>query len=270
MALEAISDLSDDHKQRLKDFMLKMGSYYPIQRISIKEAIEQLSRICQERVLPAKLNYLKQHYPVYQILSSYSQLFAIDKLAIQSDEKKINHFLQALVKGKTDLGCMEKEVDQITKAWHAIKKSNASPIFDDIFKILSRCLIVSEQSSKQNEFSVKAKRKIVTYLKTHMKDMITKQDIYGSKRLKAISHLLDELENPNLKKVNQVILDENLARILSHQFDKSLSRPVVNLRYTATGFFTTKGHPREKVAKSYDFSRDSGIESGISLNSLNP
>ena len=272
LSLEKVSDLSDEHKRRLLKIIQKMSHFYPNQRPTIEQVIEELSIICQERVLPAKLNYLKQYYPVYQILSSYPQLFTINKTCIESDEKKINRYSQALLTGKADLGLIEKEVNQITKAWQAIKKSNASPIFNDIFKILSRCLVTQaeENKSTQNEFEAKVRRKIVTYIKTHMKDMLTKQDIYASKRLTAMSNLLNDLENSSLRKP-QLSWEKNLTRILSHQFDGSLSRPLVNQPSPMLGFFTRKQHDLRVKASNYGSAeRDSGIESGASSNSLSP
>lgn len=76
-----------------------------------------------------------------------------------------------------------------------------------------------------------------------------------------MNKLLDNLERPCLRKVTQATLDEGLAKILSHQFDGSLShRP---------GFFNRNDLLRVKPLQPCDYCRDSGIESNnASSNSL--
>ncbi|MDQ8039253.1 MAG: protein kinase [Rickettsiella sp.] len=257
------TDLSILHQYKLKSLIQSMSYSDPNKRLSIDVAIETLNSIIKERAYPkllyAKLLCLQEESQLYHILSCYPHLFSVKKILMESDEKRINRHLNTFLTAKADLDAIEKDVNEITKARDAIKKSNNSQVFNDMFIILKRLTYRDSKEidkTPKNKFETEVKLKLLTYVKKHMADLITKQDIYASKRLKAMTVLLNYLEkSDNFEDNIQDTLKRKLAIITSPQFDGSLSQSKFNVtknRYipAKTAFFPTQAQLKNIVTNA--------------------
>ncbi|MES2142435.1 MAG: protein kinase [Pseudomonadota bacterium] len=225
---------SAKNKIRFKNLLQKMGHVDPKKRPSIDYAIKIVDSICKEEKLYSKLLDLQKRYPVYHMLSCYPHLFKVTKISIEQDEKIIRHSLDRFDKGKLDLDSAENKINQIVKAWNKIEKSNTSPVFSDVMKILTKCLLPQSETTlnpQQRQFKEKVKRDFVIYIKKHMSEMINNQDTVASKRLKAMSDVLEILEkNASLQQNIKDELQISVIKILSPKFEtSSLHRNVFHM-----------------------------------------
>jgi serine/threonine protein kinase len=196
------SNLSLLHKLQFKNIIKDMSCVDPSKRISLDVAITRLSKICEQRAdattallrrkaeikakvqmetqakrkekiekLRLKLLDLKKQLPIYYILSHFPSIFSVNRTFIESDERRIDLFLNELDR-KPDLEVIEHETVQIRRAWHTIQKNNNSNNFKFIFNyLIQRC--VSENTG--NSSDVLKNRKEINYIRTHMAEFINLQ-----------------------------------------------------------------------------------------------